>query len=82
MGTCWWSPFCLKYIFFHLRQSASESMFLLWQRSRRENVPFPGNSVYLVLKYYPRVWKAHASISVLISKQSSKSVWHLLVTLP
>ena len=50
-------------------------MFLLCQRNSRENTPFPGNNVYLVLKYYPCVWKALASISVLISKVNRVANW-------
>lgn len=75
MGTCWWNPFSLKYVCFHLSQRALEPMFLLWQRNGRENTPFPGNNVYLVLKYYPCVLKAHASISVLISKVNRAANW-------
>ena len=50
-------------------------MFLLCQRNSRENTPFPGNNVYLVLKYYPCVWKALASISVLIFKVNRVANW-------
>ena len=40
-----------------------------------ENTHFPGNNVYLLLKYYPCVWKADASISILISKVYRAANW-------
>ena len=66
-GTYQERAFCLKYIGCHLSQSASEPVHS-FHGEEVENTHFPGNNIYLLLKYYPCVWKVDASISIFISK--------------